>query len=65
MKSFQLKSGGTKMLTIKSFLNSLSFRSASFLIICLWIGFLLSCSAEVNGPKIVPGGWIPKDDTLE
>ena len=54
------------MLAIKSFLNSLSFRSASFLIICLCIGFLLSCSAEVNGSKInVKGSWIPKDDTLE
>jgi len=66
MKSFQLKSGGTKMFTIKSFLNSLSFRSASFLIICLCIGFLLSCSAEVNGPKVnVSGSGIIKVDTLD
>ena len=53
------------MFTIKSFLNSLSFRSVSFLIICVCIGFLISCSAEVNGPKInVSGGGI-KPDTLE
>ena len=54
------------MFTIKSFLNSLSFRSVSFLIICLCIGFLLSCSGEVNGPQVnVSGSGIFKADTLE
>jgi len=66
MKSLQLNSGGTKMFTIKSFLNSLSLRSVSFLIICLCIGFLLSCSGEVNGPQVnVSGSGIFKADTLE
>ena len=37
----------------------------SLLIIFLCIGFLINCSAEVNGPKInVSGGGI-KTDTLE
>jgi len=54
------------MFTIKSFQNSLSFRSVSFLIICLCIGFLLSCSGEVNGPQVeVSGSGFIKDDTLE
>lgn len=54
------------MFTIKRFLNSLSFRSVSFLIICLCIGFLFSCSREVNGPQVnVSGSGIIKDDTLE
>lgn len=68
MKSLQLNSGGTKMFTIKSFLNSVSFRSVSFLIICVGIGFLLGCSAEgtISGPTIntaVDG--IFNQDTLE
>ncbi len=54
------------MLNIKRFLNSLSFRSVSFLLICLCVGFILGCSAEVNGPQVnVSGSWIPIDDTLE
>jgi hypothetical protein len=68
MKSTQLNSGGTKMFTVKSFLISLSFRSVSFLIICLCIGFLLGCSAEgtISGPTInTAGGWIPLDATME
>ena len=56
------------MITFKNFLNSLSFRSVSFLIICLCIGFLLGCSAEgtISGPTIntaVDG--IFNQDTLE
>ena len=68
MKSFQLKSGGTKMFAIKNFHNALLLRSVSFLIICLCIGFLLGCSAEgtISGPTIntaVDG--IFNQDTLE
>jgi hypothetical protein len=68
MKSFQLKSGGTKMFAFKNFLNSLSLRSVSFLIICLCIGFLLGCSAEgtISGPTINTAvNGIFNQDTLE
>ncbi len=68
MKSLQLNSGGTKMFTIKNFTTLCSFRSASFLIICACIGFLLGCSTEgtISGPTInTAGGWIPLDNTLE
>jgi hypothetical protein len=65
MKSLQLKLGRIKMFAIKTLINLLSVRSASILIVCLCIGILLGCSAEVNGPQIVPGDWTPKDDTLE
>ena len=66
MKSLQLKSGETKMLTIKSLLNSLSFRAISFLFICLCIGFLLSCTGDVNSPTIkVSGDGKIKFDTLD
>jgi hypothetical protein len=68
MKSLQLNSGGTKMFTIKSFINLLSIKLASILIICVCIGFLLGCSAEgtISGPTInaaVDG--IFNQDTLE
>ena len=68
MKSLQLNSGGTKMFTIKSFLNSLSFRSVSFLIICTCIGLSLGCSVDgTNGSPTVniTAGGLPDQDTLE
>ena len=66
MKSLQSKSRGTKMLTVKSFLNSLSFRSISFLIICLGLGLLLSCTGDVNSPTVkVSGDGLIKFDTLD
>ena len=54
MKSLQLKSGGTKMVAVKTFINLLSLKSASILFICACMGFLLGCSAEgtISGPEI-------------
>jgi hypothetical protein len=56
------------MFTIKSFLNSLSFKSVSFLIICLCIGLSLGCSVDgTNGSPTVniTAGGLPDQDTLE
>jgi len=68
MNSLQLKSGGGKMVVIKTFINLFSVKSVSILIVCVCIGFLLGCSAEgtISGPTInTAGGWIPLDATLE
>lgn len=68
MKSLQLKSGEKKMVAIKAFTNLFSVKSASILIICVCIGFLLGCSAEgtISGPTINASGFgIPLDNTLE
>jgi CubicO group peptidase (beta-lactamase class C family) len=68
MNSLQLKSGGGKMVAIKNFINLLSVKSVSILIVCVCIGVLLGCSAEgtISGPTInTAGGWVPLDATLE
>jgi hypothetical protein len=66
MKSLQLNSGEKKMVATKAFINLFSVKSVSILIVCVCIGFLLSCSGEVNGPQVnVSGSGIFKTDTLE
>jgi hypothetical protein len=68
MKALPLKSGGNKMRTIKTFINLISVQSASILMIFLFIGFLLGCSAEggINGGSYdFSGKWITKDPVLE
>jgi hypothetical protein len=68
MKALPLKSGGNKMRTIKTFINLISVQSASILMIFLFIGFLLGCSAEgeINGgTNNFPGKWITEDPVLE
>ena len=56
------------MFTINSFLNSVSFRSVSFLIICTCIGLSLGCSVDgTNGSPTfnITGGGITDQDALE
>ncbi|MGD9078889.1 MAG: serine hydrolase [Desulfobacterales bacterium] len=67
MKPLQLNLGGNKMFAIKTFINLFSVKSVSILIICLFIGFLLGCSAEgsISGENNFSGGWIPEDPVLE
>ena len=66
MKAFQLKSRGNQMFAVRTFSNLFSVKS--ILIIFLFIGFLLGCSAkgEINGGTTnYSGGWIPDDPVLE
>jgi CubicO group peptidase (beta-lactamase class C family) len=67
MKPLPLKLGGNKMSAIKTFINLFPAKSASILLICLFIGFLLGCSAEgtISGTNNYGGGWIPADPALE
>ena len=54
MKSFKTKSRGVKMVTLKSFINVISVKSAAIFIICVMVGFSLGCSAdgEINGGTV-------------
>ena len=67
MKPSQLKLGGNKMSAIKTFIHLFSIKSVSILIICLFIGLLLGCSAEgtISAESNFGGGWIPEDPALE
>jgi CubicO group peptidase (beta-lactamase class C family) len=69
MTSLQLKSGGKKMLTNKTFINLFSVKAVSiFILFCVCVGLFLGCSAEgtISGPTInAPGFGIPEDDALE
>lgn len=40
------------MFTIRTFINSLSARSASIIIAFVSIGFLMGCTGDISGPKI-------------
>ena len=54
------------MFAIKKITNSLSFKSATFIIIYLCIAVFLGCSAEVNGPQLqVSGSGFHLDAALE
>jgi len=56
------------MFEFKSFSKFIAVRSLSIIIICLWFGFLLGCSAEgsVKGGKVnISKNWIPEDPALE
>jgi len=68
MKELQLKSRGNQMFTTKTFSNLFLVKSVLILIICLFISFLLGCSAEgeINGgTNNYSGKWIPEDPALE
>jgi hypothetical protein len=67
MKPLPLKLGGNKMFAIKTSINLFSVKSVSILIICVFIGLLLGCSAEgeISGTNNFSGGWIPVDPVLD
>jgi hypothetical protein len=69
MKSLKLKSEGVSRAAVKSLINFFSVKSASILLIWVWIAFSLGCSADGNGSPTfsttVDGNWLPVSDTLE
>jgi CubicO group peptidase (beta-lactamase class C family) len=69
MSSFKIKSEGVNMVAIKNVINSFSVKSASILLIGVWIAFSLGCSADGSGNTTfntpATGSWLPVTDTLE
>ena len=68
MKSFNITKGGKNMVAVKNLINLISVKSATFLIMGVWIAFALGCSAEgnINGPTINTSvSKIPKDSALK